>query len=306
MVDRDIIREIQLAGLSMLHKFDEICRKYDVRYFAYDGTLLGAIRHHGYIPWDDDLDLGILREDYEKLEKVPAYEWGDDLELVSPADSEIKHDKLFPRVYLKNSRIQSYMDVRDWRDPTTNRPWHTSLMLDLYVFDTIPDDDKEYHKIFNYVHKKKNWYKASKLKCNLKVAFGPRLAKNFIKWIYGTAARAMYKEPWKKMYDEHLSRIKKGSKGKRTGTYYEQMCFDTKDLFPLEEIAFEDMTIPIPHNYVDILKTAYGDTYMQFPPEKDRYHINFIFADLTKGKIFNINPIKGSLGEAYLKNGGKQ
>ena len=61
------VREIQLGELSLLKSFIAICSKHDLRYYALGGTLLGAIRHKGFIPWDDDMDLGMPRKDYEKF-----------------------------------------------------------------------------------------------------------------------------------------------------------------------------------------------------------------------------------------------
>ena len=64
------VREIQLGELSLLKSFIAICSKHDLRYYALGGTLLGAIRHKGFIPWDDDLDFFMPRKDYEKLAQL--------------------------------------------------------------------------------------------------------------------------------------------------------------------------------------------------------------------------------------------
>ena len=63
------MHRLQTVNLEMIKLFTEICRKYDLTYFALGGTLLGAVRHQGFIPWDDDVDMGMPRLDYERFRK---------------------------------------------------------------------------------------------------------------------------------------------------------------------------------------------------------------------------------------------
>lgn len=69
-LSREEFRKMQLLQLEMLQELDRVCRIYDIKYTIFCGTLLGAVRHKGYIPWDDDADVGMLREDYEKFKRI--------------------------------------------------------------------------------------------------------------------------------------------------------------------------------------------------------------------------------------------
>ena len=79
---QEIIRTIQLETLNNLKELDRICKKYNIQYLLVYGSLLGAVRHKGFIPWDDDLDIGMMREEYEKLCSIPAEEWDENEERI--------------------------------------------------------------------------------------------------------------------------------------------------------------------------------------------------------------------------------
>ena len=303
MPDAEILRRIQMADMEILHAFDKVCKNNGIRYFAVCGTLLGAVRHGGFIPWDDDLDFGILREDFEKLKNLPKETWGDRLEFVTAADDDVRHDKLFPRVYLKGSKIQSYDDVENWIDPSTGKAWYTSLPLDLFIFDEIPDDDAEYRKLLHYGRRLRKNYKGSKLEANYKNASGIRRLKRLYRYWNGRLSRRIWKKPWKRLDDRLTAAIEKSDKGSQVGCYYSWFGsyggYDTykiPNLFPIGTMPFEDMMIPVPNNIHEILAKDYGDDYMQPPSAENRFHVNFIYADLANGTVLNIDSIPGSLG----------
>ena len=297
-----MIRDIQLETLKSLKVLDRICRKYDLKYFAYCGTMLGAIRHEGFVPWDDDLDIGMMREDFEKLCQVPEEEWGDDTILVAPSDNCPIHDKIFGRVYRKHSVIQSKRDVDEWKDPKTGRPFYTSLMCDIYLFDHTSAEKKD-----NAGKKKKlkriaAMYKPSKYVARVSGRSMKEKLKSVIKNISGYSNRLISAHPEAKIYKKY-KRIAEGKLDDRYICCYSSIHdyqYTPEEFFPLVEKKFEDMQIFVPKNYDAFLTELYGD-YMQFPPEADRYHIQFIYADLGNGKGYIVDPIPGSLGELALK-----
>ena len=71
------LKDHQTVLLELLQVFDRVCKKHNIRYMLFAGSLLGAVRHCGFIPWDDDLDVVLLREDYNKLSNIRPEEWGD-------------------------------------------------------------------------------------------------------------------------------------------------------------------------------------------------------------------------------------
>lgn len=70
----------------LMRKLDSVCKEYGVTYYYDSGSLIGAVRHHDFIPWDDDIDIAFTREQYNKLLAIPKEAWGDDFELVKVKD----------------------------------------------------------------------------------------------------------------------------------------------------------------------------------------------------------------------------
>lgn len=82
--EQDVLRKLQLAELSILRDIDSVCRSEGIPYFLECGTLLGAVRHGGFIPWDDDIDVGMLRPDYERFLKVAPKALGERYAVCEP------------------------------------------------------------------------------------------------------------------------------------------------------------------------------------------------------------------------------
>ena len=295
---KELIREVQLMNIKNLKKLDEVCKKYDIRYWVAYGTLIGTVRHRGFIPWDDDIDVEMLREDYEKLCKVPDEEWGEEFLFCSAYSDDERQDKVFGRIFQNNTKIQSYKDVKNWRSRKTGNVWYSSIMLDIFIVDRIPDDDKVWQKIYDEASRLIEQYKPLKLKWVAGNHSPQEKIKEIVKDVRYLAQKNKSCEPWLKLTDRYMKLIEDMPKGSRYGL----MCtvdpykYTYEDIFPLKIMQYEDMMVPVPANYRKMLTDMYGD-FLAFPPEEDRYHIQFIYIDFGDGREYVIDPVKGSLGE---------
>ena len=103
----DVLNRLQNVELEILNKFDQVCQKYGITYWASFGTAIGAIRHQNFIPWDDDIDVGVMLDDYDKLLQIPSEEWGN-MVFVSGKDDVPYHHSLFARLYKKDTVLESH------------------------------------------------------------------------------------------------------------------------------------------------------------------------------------------------------
>lgn len=298
----DLLPKIHETLDGILTELNRICDKYDIKYFAYGGTLLGTIRHQGFIPWDDDMDIGMLKEDFDKLCSVPEDEWRFPYFLCTPSDDYEIQDKFHARIYIRNSRLQSEKDVKNWRNWSDNTPWSTSLMCDIFVYDHVPDAFGQYVM----VHKKINKYSKLHRIVRSKAYSSDRSLKKrisaFGKRCKGGILRLVFKKPWKTIDQAAQKYIDRYSNGNYIGIYrsYHPITIKTylyDDVFPLEQKEFDGIPIYVPHNYDQMLTDAYGD-YMTPPPESKRFHFSPSFLDFGDGveHIFS-KPLPGSLGD---------
>ncbi len=150
------LEKLHLVHLELADELHRICVENNINYFIVAGTLLGAIRHEGFIPWDDDFDLGMLRNDYEKFKEVLKKELHDDYYFMDMDNNE--HYSLpFIKLMKKNTLIAE----GNLPDNLENY----GIFIDVFPFDSVPNNSlkKQYHKITTEVYKKlllaKNNYK---------------------------------------------------------------------------------------------------------------------------------------------------
>ncbi len=247
MLNQEILRKAQLVMLDELIELDKICKKYNIKYWIDGGSFLGAVRHKGFIPWDDDIDVCMLEEDYKKFLKIAKQELPRNIFLQTQETD--KNYKWFPYEKLRD-RNSIFIE----EGQKENELFHQGINLDIFVMDSFKIKINKFLKIYNFLSKIET-IKISNIENNFII-----LKKIILKLKLN---KLHYK--FSRLF---LEKINNNSLiGYR---YLFPQLFKYRDIFPLSEIEFEGHKFPCPNNADAYLKELYGDTYMELPPEKDR------------------------------------
>lgn len=259
------MQEIQLGIMKQIHFF---CEERRIRYFLAFGTLIGAVRHNGFIPWDDDIDIMMMREDYDRFLKE-FDEWASDKNLYLASPLSKQH--YYPHQYSKVCDGRTVLNEKMTRiDPKLG------VYIDVFVMDNMPNN-VVMRRIFHF---------KSRVMRRLIAAADTNLENDVYKRHYNIfkqiLIRLLCSFPIEKSYSllEKLSRSYSGKKSEYvtntesgSGAIYLKKWFDGRKLHDFEGEKFY-----IPENYDEILKTVYGN-YMKLPPkeEQEPHHINDVW-----------------------------
>lgn len=256
------IRKIQKVELESLKVFIKICKQLDIDFMLYGGTLLGAIKYKGFVPWDDDLDIALMRKDYDKLiELGPA---------LLPKEYEIQHpsiNKITPFPYIKFRRKDTMLVEYHLHKLNINH----GIYFDIYPIDNIPDDDELMKKQSEDFQSIVRLFSYRQIKY---ISRPVNSIKDFIKAVVKNAIYLILRcipHKWfvRKMY-RIMTKYNKITT-KRQGNYFHPKPDNYFDgIYPLIEISFEGFSLKIPQGYEINLFNRYGDI-SKLPPEEERF-----------------------------------
>ncbi len=279
--ENDVIERLHRAELMMLKDFMALCDKHHIEYFAIAGTAIGAVRHQGFIPWDDDIDVALLRKDYERFVKAMRKDksFCEKYALWGP-DQPHKYYNLQPTLMLKNTIF-----VNENAYAGGFRP---GILMDLFIYDNIPEDKKEAAKIIKkcrrykilYIVRNVNHFKLLKGKDTVQkvknivcgfIRIGLRLVPGSDRFLYNKFMK--YALMYRGKSDKYTCLFDPGS---------HIMDIHASNSYPTVKLPFEDTQIRLVKNYDEQLKQHMGD-YMVIPPENKRtnhYPVELEFGDI--------------------------
>lgn len=259
-MERELLRKVQLTQLEIAKEIKRVCEENDIRYFLADGSFLGAVRHSGFIPWDDDMDMGMLRSDYEKFCRIapaklkPEYclqTWYTDPNYSLPFGKVMKRNT----VYLESKK--------------SRRLKENGFYVDIFPFDYVPEDPVDRESL---AKKLLTIYRMKLMKSGYK----PWMDNDKINWVkrigylyYQLRAFFVSQKELAKSFDAlavalHDSSLICEQSALRKPDYYERHLVEE-----LADYTFEGETFKGPKDYDKFLTALYGD-YMQLPPEDQR------------------------------------
>ncbi|MDE6798044.1 MAG: LicD family protein [Ruminococcus sp.] len=252
------LRTLQLCILDIALEFKRICDKHNINYFLIGGSLLGAVRHKGFIPWDDDMDMGMLRDDYEKFIKIAKKELRPGFFLQT-----YKTDPYFGHGFFK-IRIDNTILLEDYAEHSKQ---HNGIYLDVFPYDVMPDN----RMALEWQHIR---YRCLKWAAMVKTDYN--LAKykkqNYFS-LFMSKVLFFYS---KKDCIDRMQAVCTEYQGKKNrniinwfGPYRCNEYMPVKCVRKLTLMEFEGYLFKAPANYDILLRHMYGD-YMQLPPVEKR------------------------------------
>jgi len=252
------VEELKQIQLNILKFVDEFCKDNNLRYFLAYGTLLGAVRHKGYIPWDDDIDILMFREDYEKF-----------ITTFMDANYKVFATELNPKYPYPFAKVG---DTRTYFEEEIKDVIDTGVNIDIFPLDYLPEDKvKNITKRRNFLQKIWIAKRLPRLKRRGFVKNTVLAVSQLLLSVFSIRFIVKQLEKNAKKYN-----LRKSSICGNIAYGYDPDIYPSADFEESVCLTFENTAFPCPQNYDNVLKIMFGD-YMKLPPkEKQVSHHHFI------------------------------
>lgn len=266
------LRQLQLCELEILDEFVRICEKHGLRYYLVGGTLLGAVRHQGFIPWDDDIDVAMPREDYDRLAELCPEELNPQYFYQCPETD--------PHYFLTYAKIRKN-GTEVYEERFKDAKFHKGVFIDIFPLDFCPAPGPVCHLLFNVL---------AVMNYRGQVDSGERYEPyEEISGKIGYAAlRVFSPKALVRARKKVLSVSERLGKQKYVAIYPGAYGY-RKEVFPYEwyqnrvRLPFEGRRFWSPAAYERILRRSYGEAFLSLPPEETRkQHISIEKLDFER------------------------
>ncbi len=250
------LQELQNYGLDILKIVDEFCKKNNIKYSLGEGTLLGCIRHNGFIPWDDDIDIYMLREDFNKFVNSFKHD-----------DYRVEYFNTIPNYWLPFAKVRLLKETKFITPSIVNILDHTGPRIDIFPLDNVIEQESiEQDKIFKKVKFWESILRNKVLPINKKKKLILYLA-----WPISKLFPYKYIVNKVNKYMTYYNNIDCKYVANTCGSYHIR-----KETFPryyFEELInhqYEDTKLPVSKYYDEVLTKIYGN-YMELPKKEERF-----------------------------------
>ena len=274
------MKRVWAMELDMVKRFVAVCEQYQLTYCIMGGTLLGAVRHKGFIPWDNDIDLAMPRKDFNKLLEVGPTAFEKPLFFQTPVTEESRFFCTYVKIRDERGTAASEIEYR--------QGINCGMFIDVFCLDEIPDGKwarRRYARRLNEIAKMQRF------------CFGKPLGGGLVAGMKHAMQRLVYSKIYHNPDAAQLFHIYHKSAGKFAGKGCKQVAhldFGFKQKFVWNKsdwdskviLDFEDLKLVAPQGYEAILTTQYGD-YMQIPDDKSTHDYFEFDPDVPYPKFFS-------------------